>query len=88
MSTKIFGLVVGAIVVLVMRTLARRRAALEDARGGCVACGSRRLRADGDSVVCEQCHYVGRADRGGKLSGAEIDALYSDAPPPRDKFAD
>jgi hypothetical protein len=74
----LLALVIGA----VMTALARRRAAQQDALGGCVACGSRELEARGAELVCRRCDYVGRADRGGALSQQEIASLH--APPSGD----
>ena len=73
-----FGLL--SLVALAFRLRTRRRVAQDEARGGCVACGSLKVRIEGDTVTCEQCHYMGRADRGGTLARSEFEASRRDPP--------
>ncbi|MEZ4451730.1 MAG: hypothetical protein R3B09_19850 [Nannocystaceae bacterium] len=80
-------MVKGLIVFFVLATsailtaLARRRAAAEEARGGCVACGATGLVIDGASARCTACGYVGAADRGGALTEADFHALKNEEVP-------
>jgi hypothetical protein len=76
MKTKVIVAIIIAAAFAVMKLLARRKAAQDDARGGCVVCGSLNLAASGDAKACLDCGYEGRADGGGALTATEIDSLY------------
>ena len=66
-------LAIAAGLSMAMRAYLRRRAKALDA--GCVACGSHELETRDAEVRCRSCGYVGRADGGGTLSVAELQAI-------------
>lgn len=70
-------LVVGGGLVLV-KVLAKQRAAKLEASGGCVACGSSKAIVRGVARTCMDCGYEGAADGGGKLHANDIDNMYDD----------
>lgn len=72
-----------SLAALVRHMRMRRRIARDEARGGCVACGSLKLRIEGDIVSCEQCNYTGRADRGGVLVQGELPIVHPSRRQPR-----
>ncbi|MBA3550430.1 MAG: hypothetical protein H0T76_28475 [Nannocystis sp.] len=60
-----------------MTALVRRRARAQEARGGCVACGSQELERVDGLAHCRACGYAGAADGGGALSEDELGAIHS-----------
>jgi len=70
-------LVIGTVVVAVCYLLFRRRAQKHLAEQSCcVACDSPRVLEQDGQLHCQDCGYVGRADRGGQISFAEVNELH------------
>lgn len=76
----LFGLLALLATALTARA-ARQRARLQEARGGCVACGSAEIEARGELRTCRRCGYAGRADGGGKLGEDDLRALQHETNP-------
>jgi len=60
----------------IMSARTHKKAAEDEARGGCLACGATDTETRADTRTCRACGYVGRADGGGQLGPSELDAVY------------
>ena len=69
----IVGIIAGMISYAYRERLRKHAQALDKA--GCLSCGSHEIEIVDGELRCRACGYVGRADGGGTLTVAELDAL-------------